>query len=288
MRVLDEYGTSELWKAIKSYAGGSGGVVQWEDILGRPDLSNVSSMKVSVVVLRSDLWSDNQQTVAIDGISADETQQLIIPVPQKVNEDSYSNAGVICMEQGENSLVFRADNTPDEDLYVNVFVFGAAEVKEESGTFEWWSPKMTSNSIPTPYIASASSIYSDSYPAYLAFDDDKNNFWASDMGRTVPQWIMFDFGMKTTVNGIRIFPRRNSLDQTPISGTIEASNDKSDWAQLSQFNIEPVVSADPIDFMFSPVKYRYYRIYNMKSISVASLDSVSLGDINFSLLGGKP
>lgn len=110
----------------------SGGVVNWEDINGRPDLSNVSSMDVVQVVLQSNLWDhNNRQPVAIRGVLADENRQLIIPTPQKIYETDYYSNNINCVEQDENLLVFHSDTIPSNDIHVNIFIFSSADIREE-------------------------------------------------------------------------------------------------------------------------------------------------------------
>lgn len=253
--------------AIAQAGGGSGGTVNWDDINGRPDLSTVSSMVVAPVVLSSTAWSaDRKQIAPIEGILADEDAQLIIPLPKSANETEYNAAGVRCVSQAENSLTFRADTVPTVDLSLNVYIFGAAEVKEEQvGQFVWWSPHMTSNTSPTPYVTSQSSQVGN-YPAYHAFDG--NPATMSHTNNVEDSWIQFDFGDKTeTIKGIKfVSAATSSFDYDkaiPKSFTLSGSSDGNSWTSIYESDGSEYESSSPgaaHEYTFGPVSYRYYRV----------------------------
>lgn len=74
------------------------------------------------IILTASGWINGSQSVAVSGVSADETTQLIQPVPAIANQKSYHGAGILCTNQGADSLTFTADTTPTEDLTVYVVV----------------------------------------------------------------------------------------------------------------------------------------------------------------------
>ena len=76
--------------------------------------------KVVPVTLTAAGWSDNTQTVTVSGVSADETAQLIQPMPSAASQAAYIEAGILCTGQAEGSLTFTAETTPTEDLTVYV------------------------------------------------------------------------------------------------------------------------------------------------------------------------
>lgn len=251
-------------------SSGAGGVVNWEDINGKPDLSNVSSMKTAPIVLSSDLWDEsNQQTVPIIGVLADEDQQLIIPVPKKASKNAYISCGIECVDQNENSITFECKTIPEDDISVNVFTFEAAEVGEEySGEFVWWSPEMTSDNTPDPYVVSSSSVHSSSYSPWKAFDANFNTDWVSlNDSQNNGSWLMFDFGSPTIVKGLRISPQSSRLNSFPHSGIIEGSNDGITWTELESFSDLPIPTAYEFrEHLFEkPVAYRYYRLSHLQN-----------------------
>lgn len=72
------------------------------------------------IVLTVDGWVENNQTVAVERIVADETKQLIQPLPASVSKDVYDECNIQCIAQNDGSLTFSCDNIPAED--VNLFI----------------------------------------------------------------------------------------------------------------------------------------------------------------------
>ena len=62
------------------------------------------------------------QTVAVPGVLADETAQLITPTPAVASQSAYYAAGILCTGQAADSLTFTADTVPTEDLTVYVVI----------------------------------------------------------------------------------------------------------------------------------------------------------------------
>lgn len=74
------------------------------------------------VTLTASGWANGVQTVAVEGVSADETAQLIQPVPSAASQAAYIKAGVLCTGQADGKLTFTADAAPAEDLTVYVVI----------------------------------------------------------------------------------------------------------------------------------------------------------------------
>lgn len=62
------------------------------------------------------------QTVTCSGVSADETAQLITPVPALASQAAYIEAGILCTGQAADSLTFTANTVPTVDLTVYVTI----------------------------------------------------------------------------------------------------------------------------------------------------------------------
>lgn len=276
-RFLDKAGLERVWERTKNYVDSkidsdsngsfpSIGTVQWEDIVGRPDLSSVSSMKVAQIVLSGGLWDEGKrQTAIVPGVLEDENQQLIVPVPKKADKSAYYNSGIECVDQEEDALIFSAAKVPEADLHINVYIFGAAEVSEEvSGTFEWWSPRMTGDMVPVPYAAGASSTDSSSHAAHKAFDADGNTYCQSKEEKD--SWLQFDFGIRTYISGIRLAPwgsTPNNIRKLPKVFDLAGSNDGSNWNTIFQSDgreYPEVAIGEKYTYTFAPKSYRYYRI----------------------------
>lgn len=70
-------------------------------------------------------WSDGTCTVNVNGVLANQSAQLITPVPSTTYQQDYYNAGIICTGQAENSLTFTArnpDNLPSTKFTVYVVI----------------------------------------------------------------------------------------------------------------------------------------------------------------------
>ena len=76
------------------------------------------------VTLPASGWSSNTQTVTVQGVLADESAQLIQPMPAMVSQTAYYEAGILCTGQAANQLTFTCQNVPTEDLTVYVVIQG--------------------------------------------------------------------------------------------------------------------------------------------------------------------
>ena len=78
--------------------------------------------KSTLVTLPLSAWSNNTQTVTVPGVLADESQQLIQPMPTIADQAVYSAAGISCTGQAANKLTFKAQTVPTEDVQVYVVI----------------------------------------------------------------------------------------------------------------------------------------------------------------------
>ena len=103
-------------------------------------LANVSPAPKAVsVVLRG--WHPSLDTetnktyyeciVTVPGVLADETKQLIQPVPAIASQAAYLSAGILCTGQAANNLTFTCRTVPEADLTVYV-VITDVEAKEDT------------------------------------------------------------------------------------------------------------------------------------------------------------
>lgn len=74
------------------------------------------------VPLTASGWSSNTQTVTVPGVSASETAQLITPMPKITSQSAYYEAGIMCTNQGTNSLTFTCQTVPTSNLTVYVVI----------------------------------------------------------------------------------------------------------------------------------------------------------------------
>lgn len=74
------------------------------------------------VTLTTSAWASNTQTVTVSGVLADETAQLIQPMPAVASQQAYMAAGIYCSGQAANSLTFTCSTVPTQDITVYVTV----------------------------------------------------------------------------------------------------------------------------------------------------------------------
>ena len=74
------------------------------------------------VTLTAGGWQNNTQTVTVTGVLADESKQLIQPVPSAASREAYLEANVQATAQAANSLTFSCDDTPTGNLTVYIII----------------------------------------------------------------------------------------------------------------------------------------------------------------------
>ena len=80
--------------------------------------------KAHKVTLTTAGWnaSAKTQTVTVTGVLADETKQLIMPMPAMASQANYAAAGIACTKQEADALTFQCQTVPTADLTVYVAV----------------------------------------------------------------------------------------------------------------------------------------------------------------------
>lgn len=128
------------------------------------------------------------------------------------------------------------------------------------------TPQMTSNTIPTPYVTSASSIYGASYEPWKAFNSIYNqpeDCWATRAG-TTDGWIKFDFGTKTRVSAFSIHAMStiNYLPNSPKTFSFDGSDDGTTFTTIRSFTNQTgwSVLEGRTYQLGGAVNYRYYRL----------------------------
>lgn len=87
-----------------------------------PDTIGAATKPVAkTVVLSVSSWSDNTATIAVEGMT---TSSNIIVAAAPASHMAYAQAGVRCQEQFLEGLTFVCENTPTEELIINVLVVG--------------------------------------------------------------------------------------------------------------------------------------------------------------------
>ncbi|MFJ5429878.1 discoidin domain-containing protein [Pectobacterium actinidiae] len=177
-----------------------------------------------------------------------------------------------------NAVIFDGTMHPDTGGSVELAKDGdfySSEIKEGNRAVSMSIPSgsivpaMTADS-DRGYIASASSIYSPSYPAYIAFDrndSSPNNVrdcWASNQRPTDsnPQWLCLKFPNHQFITEYAITNRVYAGLSNPRSWQLQGSNNDNDWITLHAVsNDENNTSGAVRRFKVStPGRYVSYRL----------------------------
>lgn len=93
----------------------------YDDYAGSASQTSGSVEYIPITLLAAN-WDSisKQQTVAVPGVVADETYQLIQPVPKITSLSDYMSSQILCINQGEGELTFSYNTAPSNniDLFV--------------------------------------------------------------------------------------------------------------------------------------------------------------------------
>nr|DAW19872.1 MAG TPA: nucleoid-associated protein [Caudoviricetes sp.] len=67
------------------------------------------------------------QTLTVPGVLADESKQLIMPMPASDSRDAYTAAGISCTGQSANSLTFKCQTVPTKAITVYIAIQEVAQ-----------------------------------------------------------------------------------------------------------------------------------------------------------------
>lgn len=113
---------------------GSGGIVAATK--GTDYASPPTACKVKLTVAG---WNSSAKTqsVTIDGVSADEASQLLLPMPTAASKSAYDDAGIQMTGQAANSVTFTCDTVPTAAIEVWVVIQSVKDVTPPSVTETW-------------------------------------------------------------------------------------------------------------------------------------------------------
>ena len=116
------YGTNLVGAKRVSFTPGTTGLSA-DNVQGAIEEVNAKATPKAVsVTLSASGWASNAQTVTVSGVLADETKQLIQPMPAVASQQAYMAAGVYCSGQAANSLTFTCSEVPTEDITIYVVI----------------------------------------------------------------------------------------------------------------------------------------------------------------------
>lgn len=120
---------------------------------------------------------------------------------------------------------------------------------------------MTGNNVPAPYVTSATSELAPGYEPFRAFDGNNiNSAWATALSG-LPQSIKIDLGTAFTADIWKYTARYFAVENGPIAGTLEGSNNDSTWTTIDTFSgLSAWTPLETRSFTIdTPGSYRYYR-----------------------------
>ncbi|WP_155590560.1 discoidin domain-containing protein [Lysinibacillus cavernae] len=129
----------------------------------------------------------------------------------------------------------------------------------------WYNTKMTSDTSPSPLMASASRIYGTAYPAWKAFDNELTTSWLS-LGNT-NEWLTIDLGTRKQIDSISIQGVSSAITTsylttaTPKNMRLQGSNDNIVWDDLHVSTNLSWTKEEIKTFSFPVKKYQYIRIF---------------------------
>lgn len=129
------------------------------------------------------------------------------------------------------------------------------------------TPKMTSDTTPAPYRCWASSVWSDAYPAYKAFDGDTTglSYWHNGGTESKEGTLYFDFGKPVTITDFEIYPGNNGSYKPgiiTIYGSIGDGSTTEEFEQIQSYSVSDSAYNPTKIFTITNLKaYRTYKIY---------------------------
>jgi len=110
----------------------------YDDYAGSEGQGESGSIEYVPVTLPLSGWDSisKQQTVSVSQVQADETAQLIQPVPKITSLSDYMSSQILCINQGAGTLTFSYSTAPsnDIDLYVVIQALQQAISSSSSST----------------------------------------------------------------------------------------------------------------------------------------------------------
>ena len=239
-------------------------------------------------------WTAAYQTFTPSAEKAGRYWRIIV---EAVLADIISNVCYI----GELEYTYR------EDLNVKAStttITGGLEIAGDITTPTVVQDTMTSNTAPSPNVASASSVFGTN-AEYKAFDKNTTTFWHSDdpgpyvggpytggltttiqeVGPVGGEWLQMDFGESKTLTSYRMHPRSANLLQMPKDFYIVYSQDGTTWYEA---NRQTGITWTAAYQTFTPSAEkagRYWRLV-IDAIGASGTSTTHVGEVEYTYRTG--
>lgn len=146
----------------------------------------------------------------------------------------------------------------------------------------WHETNMTSNTTPSPYIASGKDVYNSNYDYWKAFNNTTTDWSDSWTSLTLPSYIQIDYGAKKNVDFVKIrtWSSPTGNDANPKIFEVLGSDDGSNWETiLNKASISGwLINEEKTFELDKPSNFRYYRVLITESTGQTY---ISIGWIKF-------
>ncbi len=132
----------------------------------------------------------------------------------------------------------------------------AASVNESYNAVDDFYSVATPPSVITGGTPSAESIYSGTYSADKACDNNDGTWWLSN---DVPDWWKYDLGVGVTKTVVKLEFTSHAVGYSPNAFTLQGSNNDVDWTTIYTGNGADTPNLQTFIFSNSTA-YRYYRV----------------------------
>ncbi len=161
---------------------------------------------------------------------------------------------------------FNPDNTTNRYQVKQIQIY----LKDDFASSKLIPITMTSDTTPSPFVASASSFYSGRNP-FRAFNGTLNSTletgWQQNNAGDTDPWIAIDLGSPIIVNKYAMYSNDSDASRTPISWELQGSNGNDEWETLDIREVsEPWDTSSVKYFVFyNNTAYRYLRLFHLVS-----------------------
>lgn len=233
----------------------------------------LNSLNRQIAITQSQ-WTETdgvyQCTVPCDGVIANEAVQNVYSTPAASQQSDCEEHGVKCIAQGTNELTYQAKTLPP-DLLMYVTIVNASEM---TTNLVAWSPKMTSNTTPAPYVVNG---YTANFNWWYVFD----NAWNSrNVKFTGDNFVSFDFVTAEIVYGIRVF--YTLATNIPESIVVKGSANYSDWIPITiGKTVQSETAGTGIWIAYYFAEPKAYRYFSYDIVPLSGVSGINVSDIRF-------